>query len=334
VKVVAIHGPNELQFDEIEVPRPGANDIVVKVGACGICGSDIGYAALGGFGAAPMPLGHELSGVIAAAGENIRHLETGAHVVVNPIAGGNLIGNGGSEGGFAPYLLVKNAIADGVIYKVPPQMPFDLAALAEPLAVALHAVNRAHIGQAEKAVVFGAGPIGLGVIAGLRKRGVRNIVAVDRLAHKLELAKKLGAHAAIDVSKENLRDALIACHGSQDWFGQTYVGTDVFFEAAGATSIVPEIVAIAKPQSRLMVVALYHKPIEVDFGMLMGKEITILTAMGYGNEFQEAIEILSDDASSVGAMISHRYAFTDFMQAFETAAQKDRSTKVMITFPQ
>jgi len=333
VKVVTIHGPNKLQFDEIGVPEPGPNDVVVKVGACGICGSDIGYASLGGFGTGPMPLGHELSGIIAATGENVAHL-AGAHVVVNPIAGGNFIGNGGPEGGFAPYLLVRNAVADGVVYEIPSQMAFDLAALAEPLAVALHAVNRAHVKQAEKAVVFGAGPIGLGVIAGLRRRGVKNIVAVDRLAYKLDLAKKLGAHSTIDVSKENLNDALIALHGTQSWFGQTYVGTDIFFEAAGATSIIPEVVTLAKPQSRLMVVALYHKPIEVDFGMLMGKEITILTAMGYGDEFHEAIEMLRDTGSSIGEIISHRYAFKDFMQAFEMAARKDRSTKVMITFPQ
>lgn len=334
MQVIAIHGPNELRFDELEMPKPGANDVVVKVGACGICGSDIGYAALGGFGAAPMPLGHELSGVIAAAGENIRHIQPGAHVVVNPIAGGNLIGNGGGEGGFAPYLLVRNAVADGVLYEVPEKMPFDLAALAEPLAVALHAVNRAQIKPLEKAVVFGAGPIGLGVIAGLHRRGLSHIVAVDRLPHKLELAKKLGAHATIDVSKENLRDALAGLHGSQNWFGQTYVGTDIFFEAAGATSIIPDIIPLAKPQSRLMVVALYHKPIEVDFGTLMGKEMTIQTAMGYGDEFKEAITILADEHSPVGEIISHRYAFKDFMQAFETASHKDRSTKVMITFPE
>ncbi len=334
MKIVAIHGPNELRFDDIEMPVPGPDDVLVKVGACGICGSDLGYAALGGFGTAPMPLGHELSGTILAVGERVRHITAGTRVVVNPIAGGNLIGNGGGEGGFAPYLLVRNAVAQGVIYEVPKSIHFDLAALAEPLAVALHAVNRAHVKAEDKVVVFGAGPIGLGIIVGLRRRGVKNIVAVDRLTSKLATAKKLGAHFTIDASNENVCDAVGAHHGTKEWFGQRYVGSDLYFEAAGATSIIPEIIALAKPQSRLMVVALYHKPIEVDFGMLMGKELTVLSAMGYGDEFAEAIEILAEEGAEVSSMISHRFAFDDFMQAFDMAGRKDQSTKVMITFPQ
>ncbi len=105
MELMSVHAPNDVRRGEIPKPEPGPKDVLVKVAACGICGSDLGYVAMGGLpipGGGPMPLGHELSGVIDALGNEVRGFEVGQRVVVNPEAGGNRIGNGGLEGGSRP----------------------------------------------------------------------------------------------------------------------------------------------------------------------------------------------------------------------------------------
>ena len=144
MKQVRIHGPGRVELDEIDVPEAGPRDAVVRVASCGICGTDVRYVRMGGM-RRPMALGHELSGVVEAVGAEVTGLEPGMRVVLNPTAGGNMIGNGGDEGGFAPHLLVKNAADGGCLFPVPDDLPMYLAALAEPLGVGMNAVNRADV---------------------------------------------------------------------------------------------------------------------------------------------------------------------------------------------
>ena len=110
MKQVNVHGPDDVRIDEVADPAPGPRGAVVRVAACGICGSDLRYARLGGLAGPtgkPMPLGHELSGVIAAVGPEVSNVTPGTRVVLNPTARGNMVGNGGGEGGFAQRLLVR-----------------------------------------------------------------------------------------------------------------------------------------------------------------------------------------------------------------------------------
>ena len=110
MKQVNVHGPDDVRIDEVAEPEPGPRDAVVRVAACGICGTDLRYVRLGGLAGPaerPMPLGHELSGVVDAVGAEVSNLAPGTRVVLNPTALGNMIGNGGGEGGFAPRLLVR-----------------------------------------------------------------------------------------------------------------------------------------------------------------------------------------------------------------------------------
>ena len=159
-----IHAPNDIRIDEMPRPVPGPDDVVVQVERCGICGSDLGYASIGGLpgAASPFAIGHEFAGVVAEAGANVNHVRAGDRVVINPEAGGNGIGSAGLKGAFAPYILYSNAAAhpEGVL-KLPPELDFDLGALVEPLAVGMHGVNQGRVVAGDKVVVFGAGPVGL-----------------------------------------------------------------------------------------------------------------------------------------------------------------------------
>ena len=112
MKQVKIHGPGDVRLDEVPEPEAGPRDAVVRVAACGICGTDLRYVRLGGLAGPmpqPMPLGHELAGVVESLGAEVSGLAVGDRVVLHPTAAGNMIGNGGAEGGFAPRLLVRDA---------------------------------------------------------------------------------------------------------------------------------------------------------------------------------------------------------------------------------
>jgi len=336
MKVAVIHAPGEVRMDTHDIPVPSANDVVVKIAACGICGSDLTFVKLGGLAgpAGPMPLGHEMSGTVSAVGSAIKNIAVGQRVIVNPYA--NLIGNGGTEGAFADYLLVRDAlrVSDNLLV-IPDNVSMEHAALAEPLAVALHGVNRAELKPGDKVAVFGAGPIGLGAVVGLRRRGVEDIVVVDYSSFRLERARLLGARATINPAKQDVRKTLGELHGTQPHFitGTDVVNTDTFIDMAGAPTLIPSIIDMCRMGARIVVTAVYSAPVPIDMRMMLAKEVTLAMAIGYPVEFPEIVQMLSAREVNLEPMISHRFPFSDFHTAFDTARDAQHSTKVMVTFP-
>jgi 2-desacetyl-2-hydroxyethyl bacteriochlorophyllide A dehydrogenase len=335
MKAVRVHGRGDVRIDDVPAPEAGPKDVVVRVAASGICGSDFTYVAAGGVAAPatePFGLGHELSGVIAAAGADVVGLHPGMRVIVNPMGDGNAIGNGVPEGAFAPLLLVRNATLGGSVHPMPDDMGFDRGALAEPLSVALHAVNRADPRPGQKIAVFGAGPIGLGIVTFLRRRGIAEVVAIDMADARLERARQLGATATLNPARDDIADALGELHGRDSLFGWPVVGTNIFFEVSGAAAVIPQIIGMAPFHAKLVVVAVHHDPVPVNFQMALGKEMTIDTSCAYPDEFPAVIEALADPALDIAPMVSHRLPLDDFLHAFETAKDKDRAAKILITF--
>jgi len=331
---VNIHGPDVVRIDDVPEPEPGPRDAVVKVSACGICGSDVGYIAAGGLmgpSREPMPLGHEFSGVVEAVGSEVRGIEVGARVVVNPISGENTIGNGAPQGAFAPRVLVPNAADGHSIHPLPDTLPMDIAALAEPLSVGLQGVDKTHPRPGERAVVFGAGPIGLAAVAGLRFRGVEEIVAVDLSPRRLEIARKLGAKATLDPSQDDVYGALRDLHGAVPLYGAPMAGSDIFIEASGAGVVIEEVLANAKPDSRFSIVALHRTPVAVNFLLVMMKQMQIVGSMAYPEDWSDALRLL--ESADLSPMITHRFALEDFDEALEVARQPEAGAKVMIVNP-
>jgi 2-desacetyl-2-hydroxyethyl bacteriochlorophyllide A dehydrogenase len=329
---VRLHGVADVRLDEVAVPSPGPRDVLVKIDACGICGSDLGYVAKGGLmgpAAEPFPLGHEMSGVLTAVGSEVGDLKIGMRVVVNP--DDNMIGNGGAEGAFAPYLLVRNAKRDFNIYPIPEHIPAAIAALTEPLAVALHGVNRAEVQPHHKVVVFGAGSIGLGVVVGLRQRGVTDIIAVDVVDSRLQLARQLGAKTTINPSSEDFAAIVAREHGTSQMFGWPMVNTDVFIDAAGAAAPLQQAVAMCRSATRFVIVAVHKQPVPLDLVMVMAKELVITGSIAYPrDEFAEVIAMLSAGKVDVSPMISHRFPLSEFPQAFKMAQDAKHALKVMV----
>lgn len=328
---VRVHGPDDVRLDEIPEPECGPTDALVRVASCGICGTDLRYVRLGGLAGptrAPMPLGHELAGTIEALGSEVEGLAIGSRVVLQPTALGNMIGNGGREGGFTPRLRVRNATPGTNLFPIPDDLPFEIAALTEPLGVGMNAVDRIEARPGDKVAVFGAGPIGLAAIATLHDRGVEDVIAVDLSARRLEIAEQLGARASIDAAQQDVWKRLRELHGESPVLGAPMAATHAYVEASGAPTVIPQILQNACSEARLAVVALHDGPIAIHFLLVMMKQLTIRGAMEYPNDYQEALSLLT--RQDLTPMISHRFPLERFPEALATAQDAGRGAKVMV----
>ncbi len=334
MRVLNIHGVDDVRLDPVDPPSPGSRDVVIKVKACGICGSDLSYIKIGGIHrpeGGTTPLGHEAAGEIVYVGDEVENVDLGQRVVINPMMTPSYIGSGGPEGAFTEELLVRDARVGDSLLPIPEDLPFDIAALTEPLAVALHGVNRAQVKPGDKVVVFGCGPIGLGMVLWLADRGVTDVVALDLAPERLERARALGVQAALDPTKVDLPAELARLHGTDRVFSRAAVGTDAFIDAAGAPNILSDVVRMAKYQSRMVVTAAYMKPVEFDLGAMLTTEMTITTAVGYPTEMPEVLAALPRLAETAAPLISHRFPFDQVVEALAVAGTPG-SAKVMIDF--
>jgi (R,R)-butanediol dehydrogenase/meso-butanediol dehydrogenase/diacetyl reductase len=329
-----IHGVNDFRLDPYQTPQLGKSDVVVKVKACGVCGSDLSYIKIGGIHRKPggvTPLGHEAAGEIMAVGDNVTGVSVGQRVVINPMKTTSYIGSGGPEGAFTEELLVRDARLGDSLLPIPDDLPYEIAAMTEPLAVALHGVNRMQVKPGDKAVVFGCGPIGLGMVLWLVDRGVKDVVALDLSSERLERATALGARAVLNPAKDDVRARLAELHGTARVFSRECVGTDAYIDAAGAPSIVSDVIGMAKYHSRLVITAAYMKPVEVNLGAMLTTEMTITTAVGYPDEMPEVVAALPRLQDKVKSLISHRFHFDKVVEAFGVAGTP-QSAKVMVEF--
>ncbi|MBW2425600.1 MAG: zinc-binding dehydrogenase [Deltaproteobacteria bacterium] len=326
-----IHGPGDVRLDEVPEPEVGPGDALLAVGACGICGSDVGYVRLGGLAGPveePMPLGHELAGTVIAVGSEVRDLPIGARVALNPTVAGYAIGNGGPEGGFAPQLLVRDAGLGRNLFEIPNEMPFDVAALAEPLGVGMNAVDRVSVQPGDKVAVLGAGPIGLAALATLLDRGIEDVIVVDRSSKRLEVARKLGAPATLNAAEEELWEGIAERHGRVSFYGMPLVGTEVFIEATGARPLLEQLIDKARPGARISIVALHRETVPISFMTVMMKQLTLQGAMEYPERFENMIELLT--RRDLTPMITHRFSLDDFLEAFSLARSPEAGAKIMI----
>jgi 2-desacetyl-2-hydroxyethyl bacteriochlorophyllide A dehydrogenase len=335
MKVSVVTGPGETQV--IDVPKPSVrpSDVLVKIRACGICGTDGFFISLGGIPGSDggMPLGHEPAGEVAEVGRNVTGIAVGDHVVINPmVAPSGIIGNGGATGALSEYLLIENAVRGTSLEVVPDHIPFEVVALNEPMAVARHGVNRCQPHPSDKVVVFGAGPIGLGATIAFKSLGVSHVIVVDLIAARLEKALKVGADAVINSAEEDVAARLLELHGEGESMFPGKAGTDIYFDAAGAPAVITTALTAAKPGARLGVVAVHKQPVPVDFVNIMSNEITIVGSMGYPDEIFEVTRDIVANWEKYAAIVSHTIPFDNVDEALRMASTPGAADKVVVTF--
>lgn len=330
MKQIRVHGPDDVRLDDVDPPSPGARDAVVRIAACGICGSDVSYIHMGGLTGGPMCLGHEMAGIVDWVGADVTDARVGDRVVVFPTAAdGASIGSGADEGGLTEVLLVRDAAAGRRLFPVPEGMSLTHAALCEPLGVGMQAVNQADVAPGDTVAVFGCGPIGLMAIATLRDRGVDDVVAIDLSPHRLALAEQLGVQAALDPTKVDLWAELARLHGTAAFrFGPT-AATNAFIEASGSDAVIGDVIRNGRMDGRMSVVALHFTPVETDYLTLLMKQFTIRGSIEYPARFEDTVEMLT--RRDLSALITHRFPLGQFHDGLALLEGSKDCGKVMIT---
>jgi len=334
MKTAVLYDPLDLRLDDVATPSIGANDILVKINSTGICGTDLHFFRMGPrFPGKPMPLGHEWAGEIVEAGHNVKRFSVGERVAYNSNNSPADMGRGGECGGLSHFVALRN-IDDHPqsLCKIPAHMSDDHAALVEPISVGTHAVNRANLSDHDTVTVFGAGPIGLGIIMTLKSRGFNDVVVFELSPLRRKLALELGAAHAFDPTFDNPAETLGHLRGHGQIWGIPHPKTDVYFEATGATGLMKDITQFCNKGSRIITIAVHRQPLELDGTKLMSKEISLIGASGYPVEFPEIMKSIADGNINPERMISHRFDAEHFTEAFNTADSPNKAAKVLLYF--
>jgi L-idonate 5-dehydrogenase len=337
MKAVVVHGANDLRVDERPDPAPGPGEVLIAMEWGGVCGSDLAYWKHGASGTAvlhhPLVLGHEVAGRVAAVGPGVAQ-EIGTPVTVHPA---ELVGDGrlperiagrtnlypriryfGSaafdphtDGGFSELRVVR---ADQV-RPLPEGVSTEHGALAEPLAVALHAVHRAGDLTGRDVVVNGAGPIGSLVVAAAKYRGAATVVAADLSEASLAVATAMGA--------DEVRNLAAGDTLPED--------AELVFEASGAAAALGNVLrATARGGTVVQVGNLPGTPVSAALGDLVTREITWIGAYRFVEEISDAL-VAMRDGLDVSPLITHRFPIDRAEEALAVAADRSTgSSKVMI----
>jgi len=312
-------GPKRIETELVPIPVIGSEEALIRVEACGFCGSDMNImAGTHPRAKAPLTVGHELSGHIAQIGNPSAGWEVGEHVTVYPLisCGTCYACTHGSphvcrrlrlfgfdvDGGMAEF--VKVPIES--LVRLPKNMPAKIGALIEPLAVAVHGVARTSLDEVGLAVVLGAGPIGLLTALVAQARGASQVIVSDVTPSRLEHARSLGLHA-VDAGAELLAQVMTISHAN---------GADVLFECAGHPSSAREMTSLVRSRGTIVNLGVFKKPVEVDMQAVNFKEIEILGSRVYERkDFQEAIELAMQ--FPLDRIVSHVFYLTEVALAFE-----------------
>ena len=334
MKVAVLHAPLDLRLEDVAQPNIGDNDLMVKVAAAGICGTDLHFRHLGPrFPGKPMPLGHEWAGEVIETGANVRQFKVGDRVAYNSNNSPADMGRGGECGGFSHYVVLRDVDQHTrSLCPLPSNVSYDHGALVEPISVGTHAVNRADPQPGETIALFGAGPIGLGIVMTLVSRGFHDLVVFDLSPLRRELALKAGAQAAYDPRDNPPAEILGELRGHGPIWGVPHPKTDIYIEASGAPGLLAEICRFCNKNSRIITLAMHREPLTLDGTKIMSKEISLIGSQGYPTEFPHVMEKISTGEINPELMISHRLPFEAFQDAFEVADNANQAAKVVLQF--
>lgn len=343
MKAVVCHGPKDLRIEDRDQPAPAADEVAVAVAAGGICGSDLHYYNNGGFGAVrivePMILGHEVAGRVTAVGAKVAGLNVGDLVAVNPSrpcgtceycrrALYNHCLDMRYYGSAMRTPHIQGAFRQGLVAKawqcevLPPGIEPHEAAFAEPLSVALHAVNRAGPLVGRRVLVTGTGPIGALAVAAAKLHGALEVVATDMVDAALARARAVGADETVNVATQGHRFAQFAA-------GK---GTfDVAIEASGSPAALRSVLDVLRPRGRLVQLGL-GGDMTLPQNLLVAKEIEWCGSFRFHEEFAWAVKLIGARRVPLEPLLTGVYPMDQAVAAFEAANDRSSSMKVMLSF--
>ncbi|WP_249923506.1 zinc-dependent alcohol dehydrogenase [Paenibacillus odorifer] len=334
MKVGIYHGKNSVGIEERPIPEVGPKDVLVRILAGGICGTDINIVKAGSemgirFGS---EFGHEMFGEIVELGSDAEtDLKVGMRVGVNPITAKRAGRRYSLEvGAFSQYVLIEDAALNYNLYEFNDSVSATEAVLMEPMSVGFHGAFSVQPKQGEKIVILGAGPIGLSAAAGLIGEGIKEVCVVDIDPWRLDKAKELGA-LTVNTTTESLAEGLIKHFGEVNVYGVNMPNVDAFVDAAGAPILFEQVMQIVKPQARIAIIAVYKNEVPISLAQVMSKEVNIVGASGYTHEdIVKVIEHINDKKTNISTMVTQSFKLEDIQAAFDKAIEAKETIKVIV----
>ena len=341
MKAAIIHGARDLRIEDAATQPAGPGEVLVRIRAGGICGSDLHYYQDGGFGTVrirePMILGHEIAGQVMEVGPGVTRVRPGDRVAVDPsrpcgqcrycLEGtprhcldmrfyGSAMRMPHVQGGFRETLVCTEAQA----VPVPPGLPLEHAAFAEPLAVCLHAVGQAGPVLGRRVLVTGTGPIGALAILAARHAGAREVVATDLADAPLAIARRIGADLAVNVRTDPA--GLDRFKADKGYF-------DVVIEASGSAAALAAALAVARPGATVVQVGI-GGDMTLPVNLLTAKEIRLRGSFRFDAEFAWAVGFIASGAIDVAPLLTEVVPLAEAVRGFELAADRSRAMKVQL----
>jgi 2-desacetyl-2-hydroxyethyl bacteriochlorophyllide A dehydrogenase len=325
---------------DIEIPVPGENEVLLRVLATGICGSDVhGYLGITGRRIPPMIMGHEFCGSIESIGRGVTQYRPGEHVVVQPVifcgecafcqqgltnlcTNKRFLGVLDCNGSMAEYL----SVPEKLLYRIPDSLDNTLGAMVEPLAVAYRAVSGVtHLIEGGRVVVVGAGTIGLLLLVLAKFYGARSIVVSDVNEARLSLAERLGADLSVNASGSDLAASVREATSGN--------GADVAFEAVGITATVEQAMSCLRPGGTCVWVGNSQKDVQVNMQASVTRELRVRGSYIYSHdEFGQALKVLLDKRIDVRPIISKIVTLHAAAAMFSTLSEpRTELVKVIIS---
>jgi (R,R)-butanediol dehydrogenase / meso-butanediol dehydrogenase / diacetyl reductase len=337
MKAAVFKGSNTMAVADVPEPKPGPGEVVLKVHACGICGSDL-HAVQYGFGMQPdTVMGHEFCGEIRELGAGVAGFEVGERVTSLPyISCGECdhcrhgsamrcakirgIGLGQLPGAYAEYVLC----GAGSLLKLPDNVSSREGAMVEPLSVGLHGVSRSGLRPGGACLVMGAGPIGLATLLWCKAKGARAVIVSELAPGRVDLAYKLGATAVVNPQVESPARKVSEITGREP---------EIVFECIGVKSTLQSAIEMVAPQGRIEVLGVCMEPDQIAPLTCVLKEITIDFVLGYSRaEFQETIDALASGLINAKPMVTDVIGVDQVPAMFETLRKPTRQAKVLVEF--
>lgn len=343
MKALVLKEYNRFAYEDVDTPHPAADEVLIQVMACGICGSDVhGMDGSTGRRRPPIIMGHEAAGVIVEAGANVVDWARGDKVTfdstvycgacwfcrrgqVNLCDRRMVLGVSCAEyrrhGAFAQYV----AVPQHILYRLPEGITFVQAAMAEALSVAVHAVNRTPMQGMDSCVVVGAGMIGLLVIQTLRVRGAGPIIAVDVDAGRLALARQFGAAAGLNASDPGVLEEIRKCTGGR--------GADRAFDVVGLSPTLQQAMASLRKGGTLTMVGNLSPTVDLPLQAAVTREITLLGSCASCGEYPACLDLIASGRVNVDALISAVAPLSDGEAWFQRLYRKEPGLMKVILQP-
>lgn len=341
MKAAVMKDIRRIEIEELPIPVPRENEVLIRIRSVGICGSDVHYFVEGRIGDfvvhPPFILGHECSGEVVEIGKGVKNLKPGDRVTMEPgIPCGKCEFCRAGRYNLCPDVVFwATPPVDGTFceyvahpahftYPIAPNVSFEEAALVEPLAVGMYATWRAQVKPGDLAIVLGSGPIGLVTLEALLARGVTEVIAVDVVEKRLEKAKEIGAQHVINAQREDVREKVLSLTQGK--------GVDVVFETAGSVMTAQLTVELAKRGGKVVLVGL-PSITHFDFGVLkiLDKELDVLGIFRYANMYKGCVDLLNAGRVNLKTLITHRFSLQKTEEALLFAHEhKAESIKVIV----